>query len=271
VICISVVSHGQAEIAAAFLRSLGVVAPGLVSQVVYTRNIPEPELPPVDLEGIELVVIDNPRPRGFGENHNAAFARCTRPFFCVVNPDILLPSDPFGELLHCLEDPGLGLVAPVVTTPALVIENTARALYTPVELIRQKVSPRNRAAEADWLAGMFLMFRSEAYQGIGGFDERYFLYIEDVDICTRLRLAGWRLAQCQACSVIHDARKQSHRSLKYTSWHIAGMLRYWATRSFWRYRALLRGRKKGMGNPHGGLPVDGSHPPATTGRSEARK
>ena len=239
-ICVSVVSHGQAEIALAFLRSLAVVAPGLVSQLVYTRNLPEPELPSLGLDGIDLVVLDNPRPRGFGENHNAAFARCSRPFFCVVNPDILLPADPFGALLQCLEDPGLGLVAPVVTTPALVVENTARALYTPVELIRQKLRPSNRGSEADWLAGMFLLFRSEAFRDIGGFDEGYFLYIEDVDICTRLRLAGWRLAQCQACSVIHDARKQSHRSLKYTSWHIAGMLRYWSSRSFWRYRALLR-------------------------------
>lgn len=244
-ICISVVSHGQAEIAAAFLRSLAAIAPGLVTQLVYTRNIPEPALPPPVLAGIELVVIDNPRPRGFGENHNAAFARCTRPFFCVVNPDILLPADPFEALLRCFDDRRLGLVAPVVTTPALAVENTARSLYTPIELVRQKLSPRNRATEADWLAGMFLLFRSEAYRAIGGFDERYFLYIEDVDICTRLRLAGWRLAQCQSCSVIHDARKQSHRSLKYTSWHIAGMLRYWSSRSFWRYRALLRQRAAG--------------------------
>ena len=243
-ICISIVSHGQADIAAAFLRSLANVAPGLVSQLVYTRNIPEAVLPP-PVQGMELVVIDNPQPRGFGENHNAAFARCTHPFFCVVNPDILLPTDPFNALLHCFEDSRLGLVAPVVTTPALVVENTARSLYTPTELIRQKLSPHNRGTDAHWLAGMFLLFRSEAYRAIGGFDERYFLYIEDVDICTRLRLAGWRLAQCQACSVIHDARKQSHRSLKYTSWHIAGMLRYWSSRSFWRYRALLR--HQGMG------------------------
>jgi len=127
---------------------------------------------------MELLVIDNPQPRGFGENHNAAFARCTQPFFCVVNPDILLPTDPFNALLHCFEDSRLGLVAPVVTTPALVVENTARSLYTPIELIRQKLSPHNRGTNADWLAGMFLLFRSEAYRAIGGFDERYFLYIE---------------------------------------------------------------------------------------------
>jgi GT2 family glycosyltransferase len=86
---------------------------------------------------------------------------------------------------------------------------------------------------------MFLLFRSQAFRAVGGFDSRYFLYIEDVDICTRLRVAGWRLLQVSEAEVIHDARKQSHRSLKYTRWHLAGMLRYWSSPGFWRYRRLL--------------------------------
>jgi GT2 family glycosyltransferase len=241
-ICISIVSHGQADIAARFLHALKRLAPALVTQVIYTRNIPERDTPPVDLGHIGLSVVDNVQPRGFGQNHNSAFARCEQPFFCVVNPDIVLQSDPFPELHRCLADETLGLVAPLVTTPGLTIENTARSLYTPPELIRQKLRPRNFGASPHWLAGMFMLFRSDAYRAIGGFDERYFLYIEDVDICTRLRLAGWQLKQCPKSSVIHDARKQSHRSLKYTSWHIAGMLRYWASPAFWRYRALLRNR-----------------------------
>jgi GT2 family glycosyltransferase len=89
-----------------------------------------------------------------------------------------------------------------------------------------------------------MLFRSEAFSAIGGFDEGYHLYIEDVDICTRLRLAGWTLRQCPGASVIHDARKQSHRSLKFTRWHIAGMLRYWFSRSFWRYRSLLKAKRR---------------------------
>lgn len=239
-ICISVVSHGQGEIAARFLESLDRSAPSLVSQVIYTRNIPETATRTTGLRRIALSTIDNAQPRGFGQNHNAAFARCEQPYFCVVNPDIVLPGDPFPALCRCLEDEGLGLVAPLVTTSNLVTENTARRLYTPYELIRQKLRPRNHGESPDWLAGMFMLFRSEAFRAIGGFDERYFLYIEDVDICTRLRLAGWRLRQCPESSVIHDARKQSHRSLKYTTWHIAGMLRYWTSTSFWLYRALLK-------------------------------
>jgi GT2 family glycosyltransferase len=242
VICISVVSHQQAAIAHRFLQTLAASGSRLVTQVVYTRNLPEPDLAALDLPGVAVVTIDNDRPRGFGENHNAAFAHCSQPFFCVVNPDILVTTDPFPALMRCLEDPGIGLVAPRVTTPALALENTARSLYTPPEVIRQKLRPQNQGQSPDWLAGMFMLFRSDAYRAIGGFDEGYFLYIEDVDICTRLRLAGWRLQQCADSSVIHDARKQSHRSLKYTGWHLAGMFRYWTSITFWRYRSMLRGK-----------------------------
>lgn len=251
-ICISVVSHGQAAIVANFLRSLAALPPGVIKRVILTRNIAEPELEPIDLGPIILTTIVPPQPRGFGQNHNTAFTLCTEPFFCVVNPDIVLPDDPFPELLRCIEDSSIGLVAPLVTTPAMKIENTARSLYTPPELIRQKIRAQNRGPHADWLAGMFMFFRSEAYRSIGGFDERYFLYIEDVDICTRLRLAGWGLTQCARSSVIHDARKQSHRSLKYTSWHIAGMLRYWASPTFWRYRASLRNQIESAKPTNGG-------------------
>ena len=239
-ICISVVSHGQMEIAAEFLQTIARFKPPLVSHVVYTRNIDEPDLPAIDLGPARLEIISNREPKGFGANHNAAFERCVDPFFCVCNPDVLLSSsDPFPRLIEPFHNPKVGLVAPRVLTPAGRIENTARRLYTPIELLAQKVRPANLGGRADWLAGMFLLFRSQAFRTVGGFDPRYFLYIEDVDICTRLRVAGWELLQHPEAEVIHDARKQSHRSLTYTRWHLAGMLRYWSSPGFWRYRRLL--------------------------------
>ena len=247
-ICISVVSHGQRDIAAAFLQTLARVKPASVSHIVYTRNIDEPDLPAMDLGAARLEIITNGEPKGFGANHNAAFERCTEPFFCVCNPDILLASDPFPPLLAAFGEPQLGLVAPRVLTPEGGLENTARRLYTPWELLAQKFRPANLGLEGDWLAGMFLLFRSQAFRAVGGFDPGYFLYIEDVDICTRLRVAGWTLRQQPEAEVIHDARKQSHRSLKYTRWHLAGMLRYWSSAGFWRYRRLLRRARRHQPN-----------------------
>jgi GT2 family glycosyltransferase len=281
-ICLSVVSHGQGAVASRLLdsiertaiaaRAAGTTSP--VSQVIYTRNVAEADGVSVRSALPGLTVIDNRSPRGFGENHNAAFQHCQAPYFCVVNPDIEWARDPFPALLACFGDSGdasapsasngrrkgspiprplatpqarhaRGLVAPLVLSPDGTIENTARTLYTVREMLVQKLRPTNRGADAHWLAGMFLLFRSDAYGQIGGFDERYFLYIEDVDICSRLRLAGWTLAQCPEASVVHDARNASHRSPRYMLWHLAGMVRYWRSSAFWRYRALLARESRG--------------------------
>ncbi|MGE0312625.1 MAG: glycosyltransferase [Lautropia sp.] len=257
-ICLSIVSHGQRDLAVDLLACIARDASPLVRQIVYTRNVPEPALPDrfAALPGLDC--IDNPRPAGFGRNHNAAFARCREPLFCVLNPDIGWARDPFVALAAALgvaapetaRLPGptlpdgdrqrpLGLVAPLVVRPDGAIEPTGRALYTIAEMIGSKLHPSNRSIDADWLAGMFLLFRSDAFRQIGGFDERYFLYIEDVDISSRLRLAGWRLRQCADATVVHDARHRSHRSLRHARWHLAGMLRYWTSPAFWRYRSLL--------------------------------
>ena len=241
-ICLSIVSHGQQDVALALLHDLARLRPPAVSRIVYTANIAEPPLPPLDLGSIALERIDNPVPKGFGANHNAAFRACREGWFAVLNPDLRFPTDPFPALLAAAStDDRLALLAPLITDSDGQVQNTARRLYTPTEMVQQKRHPANVGRDAHWLAGMFLLVRSDAYAGIGGFDERYFLYIEDVDFCSRLVVAGWTLRQVAEATAIHDARKQSHRSLRFTLWHLQGMLRYWTGRSYRDHRRLLKG------------------------------
>ncbi|MFT3802278.1 MAG: glycosyltransferase [Burkholderiaceae bacterium] len=268
-ICLSIVSHGQRDVALALLHDLARLKPPHVARIVYTRNIAEPPLPDLDLGNAVLIQIDNIAPKGFSANHNAAFPHCREAYFCVMNPDLRLDDDPFPALLAGFDSGSMdtdatataktsapanliiakprcgnrmGLVAPVIVDSRGALQNTARTLYTPIEMIRQKLHPSNEGSRADWLAGMFMLFRSEAYASIGGFDERYFLYIEDVDICSRLVADGWCLRQVPTARVVHDARKTSHRSLRYTLWHLDGMLRYWRGKSYRDYRRILRER-----------------------------
>ena len=245
-ITLSIVSHGQRDIALRMLDDTLRLSPPDVAEIIYTANIPERDLPALNMGHIRLVVIRNETPKGFGSNHNTAFSHCRTPYFCVMNPDLRFDTDPFPALLQDLTGtPKRGLVAPRSYSPEGELANTARKLYTPRELIRQKLHPVNHGDHPDRLAGMFLLFNSRAYNEIRGFDEGYFLYIEDVDICSRLCLAGWSLAQVADTRVVHDARKQSHRSLRFTRWHIGGMLRYWTRTCFWRYgwRLWREGRK----------------------------
>jgi hypothetical protein len=75
-----------------------------------------------------------------------------------------------------------------------------------------------------------MLFRSEAYREIGGFDEAYFLYYEDVDICRRLHAAGRRVIYEPRSVVIHDAQRASRRNAALALQHARSGLRYLLTR-----------------------------------------
>ena len=72
---------------------------------------------------------------------------------------------------------------------------------------------------------------------LGGFDARYFMYCEDVDLCLRLRLQGWQLVRA-AAQVQHQGSRASRRAWQPLAWHIHSLLRLWASPVFWRARTL---------------------------------
>ena len=73
---------------------------------------------------------------------------------------------------------------------------------------------------------MFVLFRKEAWESVKGFDERYFMYFEDVDICRRLRRCGWEVKYDCRVTVQHDAQRASLRNLQHLRWHMRSALRY---------------------------------------------
>lgn len=232
-ITISIVSHGQAELVGKLLNDLAALQLQRV-QVVLTLNVPEAL--PFDPEaiGVPLRIIKNPRPVGFGANHNAAFRTCTTPAFCILNPDLRLHDDPFPALMNQLTQGGVGAVAPLVLDERGAIEDSARRFPTMFSLLRKALSNKrrldyevtNEVLSPDWVAGMFVLFNSEAFRSVEGFDEGYFLYYEDVDICRRLRHGGWDIRLTPRATVTHSARRQSRRNFRYARWHLQSMLRY---------------------------------------------
>ena len=180
----------------------------------------------------------NETPKGFGANHNAAFERCGTPYFCVCNPDVRLRSDPFPPLLQALQQDRAGVVGPLVRRPAGQVEDSARRFPTAGSLVRKLFRgssgpdyPADRGRlEVDWVAGMFMLFPSDAFRAVGGFDERYFLYYEDVDLCRRLHAAGRRVLYEPRSEVIHDARRASRRSPALAMHHAKSGLRYLLTK-----------------------------------------
>jgi GT2 family glycosyltransferase len=232
-VTLSVVSHGQSDLIRLLLDDLRKLTQ-MNFEVVITINIPEDESAYHDLP-FPSKIIRNTAPKGFGANHNGAFEQSYGQFFVVVNPDIRLPSLDISKLLDLMRDRKVGAVVPVVMNSAGVIEDSVRRFPTVLDLARRvllgiRVPSYNfdiMPMDVNWAAGMFIVFRRESYQAVGGFDhKRYFMYLEDVDICLRLKEKGWSVVLQPAVTVVHDAQRASRRSFKHMRWHITSACRY---------------------------------------------
>ncbi len=244
-ITVSIVSHGQQTLALELLQQLELYCLQWIDKVVLTVNIPETDLISGRPWSVSVETLVNGEPQGFGANHNSAFRRCASPWFLVLNPDIRLNTDVLGMLLAQAK-PRDGVLSPRIEEPGSRHAGLEphRALLTPCEILRRNRPGYQSPKAPTWIAGMFMLFRTEVFQQVRGFDHGFFMYGEDFDICARLRLAGWHIGIGESLKVRHEARRASRRDQRHLRWHMASLLRVWISPTFWRYWALLRHTKR---------------------------
>ncbi len=214
--------------------------------VIVTLNLADEVFDATPYRALRMTVVRNATPRGFGANHNAAFQQCRSRWFVVLNPDlVLVDGEPFTRIVHRAQDIArIGVAAPQVIGPRGAPEDSVRANLTPWSLLRRRVlgeraplqvhRAAQRGAPFYWLAGMCLLLDADAFTAVGGFDERYFLYCEDYDLCARLYNAGYAVVFEPAVQIVHEAQRDSHRSLRHLRWHLASLSKVWLSRAFWR-------------------------------------
>ena len=252
-VVVSVVSHGHGSTVQPLLYALaeGVqLAASSVRRVVLTLNLPEPEPePPPGGWPFLLQIVRNSLPLGFGANHNRALAAADEPFVCVLNPDVVLTGgDPFAALVQAAAAPGAGCAYPVQVNAQGQLQDSERELPTPQALLRRHALGR-RELRVDWVNAACLVLPQPVWQAVGGFDEYYFMYCEDVDLCLRVRLAGLALVQAPV-QIEHSGQRASHQRWVHFRWHVRSLLRLWRS-PVYRQARLLCGdsaqRTAGMG------------------------
>lgn len=243
---LSIVSHGHGPLLHNLLTDLQSCSGLEGARVVVTLNLANESFDRSAYPGLDIVVLRNPVPKGFGANHNAAFEHCRTPWFLILNPDLRI-TDPkcFESLATSAErHPQVGILAPVITNSSGTPEDSVRFNLSLPALLGRAMGKRHVQPDTSvpsrkpgpfyWLAGMFLMVRSDRFSQVGRFDERFFLYCEDYDLSARMYNEGHSILQVPDVRAIHDAQRDSHRSLKHLRLHVVSLLKVWTSRAFWR-------------------------------------
>lgn len=238
-VTVSIVSHQHGAMVTHLVEQL--LACREVGQIVVTLNVPEQLSLPSDPR---VSVIHNTHPKGFGANHNAAFTLCTSAWFLVLNPDVILQGNPFPKLCAATNNDHIGIIAPLAIDSAGVVQDCWRSFPTFLSLLGKVFqkkdhsyqNPSNSLIEftIDWASGLCLLFRHQAYVTLKGFDECFFLYYEDVDMCIRAWRSGFWVVACPSVTVIHDGQRASRKNYQHMRWHLASMARY-----FWKHWGRL--------------------------------
>ncbi|MGC1869508.1 MAG: glycosyltransferase family 2 protein [Acidobacteriaceae bacterium] len=186
---------------------------------------------------------------GFGGGHNLALKHLSgvdAPYHLILNPDIVFDEDTLGRLAGVMDShPDVGLVMPKVRYPDGSHQYLCKLLPAPIDLVLRRFLPgpwksfaRKRTASYELhfldsdtpayvpsLSGCFMFARRSVLEKVGGFDERFFLYMEDVDLCRRM-LGVSRLLYWPGVTVEHAHQMGSYRSRKLLLLHIRSAIKY---------------------------------------------
>lgn len=209
---------------------------------------------------IDIIIL--PVNRGFGAGHNESFLRFKNQsnFILICNPDISFSQGEIDKLYNYSLESNLALAIPKVVYPDGTLQHGCKLLPTPSQLfmrrflyrISQKKNALYELHHADYsrpffapsLSGCFILISNEALREVKGFDERFFLYLEDVDLSRRVCSTGLGVRYCPCATVVHESQRRSYTNLKFLFLHINSAIRYFNKWGWFRdaERDLLNAR-----------------------------
>ena len=201
----------------------------------------------------KISYIFNGRNLGYGAAHNIAIRQSIYddvPYHLVINPDIIITPETLNVLVPFLEEHKMvGCVTPQVKYPDGELQYLCKLLPTPLDVFGRRFLPKrwierrnrryelrdsgyNRIMNIPYLSGCFMLFRTEAVRKARLFDERFFMYPEDVDLTRRIH-RDYLTVYYPHTTIIHNHAKASYRSLRMLWVHIVNMCRYFNKWGWW--------------------------------------
>lgn len=185
---------------------------------------------------------------GFGAGHNHNFKVSEGSYFCILNPDIKMEPQALKDLIDFGEsNPSVGLLSCTILNQDhshQLVHKFLPSFYHYISLIARRLLKlktledhhtmydfNKTTSRLPLLSGCFMLFKSEHYKELKGFDERFFLYFEDYDISLRSFLMGKSIILNQV-SVVHIWQRGSHKKFKLFMTHLISGLKFYAKWGF---------------------------------------
>ena len=197
---------------------------GLDAVVVVDNGSTDGSLDAAMVASPRIEIVDPGENLGYGAAVNRGVAATSSDFLLICNPDLEVPVGVVETLVGVLvADSEVAIAGPLIRTPSGERYPSARQFPSIIDAAGHALlgifAPDNRftrryqrseldsicdeSLHVDWVSGACFLVRRDAYEQVGGFDESFFMYLEDVDLCWRLGRAGWRVAYAPAASVVH--------------------------------------------------------------------
>lgn len=199
-----------------------------------------------DLENVEYIYMA--KNVGYGAAHNVAITKSATesPYHLVLNPDISFQSEILDQAYEYMEkNSNVGMLSPKIVYPDGRPQFMCRMLPTPFDLIIRRFLPKflkpffkkplenyilsgldhNSIHNIPNLPGSFMLLRNKAIAEVGGFDEKFFMYLEDIDLTRRIH-AKYRTEFYPKIKVIHALEQGSYKSKKLLQYHIESAFYY---------------------------------------------
>lgn len=160
-------------------------------------------------QGVE--VVEAKKNLGFGRAHNLGARYARGEYILFLNPDTRILSSPLSRLTEAFKaDAKIGIAGPLLVGEGEnVAEEHFGAAKTPFSLVRSKIFPGGKkipgTAETDWVSGGAMIIKRNIFKELGGFDENYFMYFEDVDLCLRAKKRGYRVVLVPEVRIFHKS------------------------------------------------------------------
>jgi len=242
---LAIVTYNNSEIIEDTLRS---VVENIPSEYSYKLYIIDNDSKDNTLDSVRKVngnieIVELGINKGFGYGHNAILDMINSKYHFVVNPDIEIEnSEQIKKMVDYLDmNKDVGMLSPLILSPDLSIQYLCKTNPTVFDMLIRRISPNlfkqrqdkyimketgyNNIMKLDYATGSFMVFRTDIYIALRGFDNAFFMYLEDADITRRVNEISKAIFYPEA-RVIHAWERSGHKSFKSAKITVQSMIVY---------------------------------------------